>query len=341
MHEIVYFYPAGHEAHAEYGHPERPERVEAIKSNFKDAGLWEPYPKLEPVELADDVLHKVHEPGYLERLQNAIEAGQRHIDADTYLTPESWQLALNAAGGAAAVAMAVWSGEAKRGFALPRPPGHHATPNRAMGFCLLNNDAIAAQAILSAGAERVAIVDFDIHHGNGTQDIFWERADVLFISTHQYPLYPGTGLLNEAGSGAGKGTTVNLPLPPYSGDTALMACMQEIMIPQLERYQPEMLLITAGFDAHWRDPLGHLLASADGFGKIMSMLTKWADDNCQGRIAMMLAGGYDVEAGAVSALAATQSMLGAEWQDPIGSSQIAEEDHWRDMLEQAHQIWKV
>ena len=287
------------------------------------------------------MLHKVHEPAYLERLQNTVESGQRHIDADTYLTQSSWQLALNAAGGAATVAQAVWHGEAKRGFALSRPPGHHATPNRAMGFCLLNNDAIATQAVLNAGAKKLAIVDIDLHHGNGTQDIFWERSEVLFISTHQYPLYPGTGLLNETGSSEGAGKTVNLPLPPYSGDEALLACIQQVILPMLNRFQPEMLLITAGFDAHWRDPLGHLLVSADGYGKMLSILSQWADENCQGRIIMMLAGGYDVEAGAVSALAATQAMLGKEWKDPIGSSKIAEEGGWQTMLAQARHLWDL
>ena len=220
MKDLIYFYPVGHEAHFEQGHPERPDRVEAMRSALEAAGWWDIFPAVGPLDVPESVLSAVHRPDFLARLK-AFSLVSRRFDADTYLTPASWDLAQKAAGGAAAVAKAVWERAAQRGYALTRPPGHHATPDRAMGFCLLNNIAIAAEYLLQTGnASRLAIVDIDLHHGNGTQDIFWRRGDVMYVSTHQYPLYPGTGHLEETGTGEGEGLTVNLPLPPYSGDTS-------------------------------------------------------------------------------------------------------------------------
>ncbi len=201
MHELVFFYPENHTAHFEHGHPERPERVETIRRALTKVGWWDNFPHLEPVELTFEVLSAIHEMDYLRMLEAASAQG-RHLDMDTYTTTASWQLALNAAGGATAVAEAVWQRQAERGFALCRPPGHHATPNRGMGFCLLNNAAIAVEHLQQKfGAQKLAIIDLDLHHGNGTQDIFWRRGDVLYISTHQSPYYPGTGLLRETGIG--------------------------------------------------------------------------------------------------------------------------------------------
>jgi len=200
MNDLAFFYPDGHQRHYEIGHPERPERVEAIKSALKEYGYWQAYPRLEPDKISEDVLWAIHTPEYLSALEEICERGM-HFDADTYTTPASWDLALNSAGGAIAIARAVWSGEAQRGFALTRPPGHHATSQRAMGFCLLNNIALAAENLIQEeGARRLAIIDLDLHHGNGTQDIFFSRGDVFYLSTHQYPHYPGTGWLNETGT---------------------------------------------------------------------------------------------------------------------------------------------
>lgn len=341
MNDLVFFYPDGHQRHAEAGHPERPERVEAIREALDEAGLWASFPHLGPRPLSHEVLHAIHDPAYLDDLKRASQQGQR-LDMDTYITPDSWQLALNAAGGVIAVAEVVWRQEAKRGFALTRPPGHHATPNRAMGFCLLNNIALAAEHLLQVeGAQRLAIIDIDLHHGNGTQDIFWRRGEVFYFSTHQSPLYPGTGQINETGAGPGEGGTANLPLPPFSGNRAMQACLDEVIFPLLGRFQPQMLLVSVGFDAHWRDPLGNLLLTSDQYGSTLSALTHWADEHCEGRIALCLEGGYDLEAGANSALAATQALLGQPWEDSIGESPHAEENFWEPVIARARQIWQL
>ena len=341
IHEIVFFYPEGHQAHYEVGHPERPERVERIREALQAGGWWDNYPQLEPVEIPGDVLYTIHDRAYIETLQAASGKGQR-LDMDTYTTPASWQIALNAAGGALSTADAVWRGEARRGFALTRPPGHHATASRGMGFCLLNNVALAAEYLLNKqGAQRLAIIDLDLHHGNGTQDIFWQRGDVFYISTHQYPHYPGTGNVNEVGGGAGQGNTANFPLSPGSGDEAFAEIMDELIHPLLGRFSPEMLLVSFGFDTHWRDPLGHLQLSASGYASLIERLTAWADENCNGRIALFLEGGYDLEAAAACGSAVVSALLSEEYQDPLGPAPRVEGRSWQVMTRQARDIWRL
>ena len=340
MKEIVYYYPSGHEAHREPGHPERPERVEAIRAALAEAGWWDEFPHLEPLEIPVDVLHRVHDPEYLAHLKKVCQRG-RHYDMDTYTTPESWKLALNAAGGGIAVVQAVWQREAKRGFALTRPPGHHATRDRAMGFCLLNNIAIAAEYLIQQyGAKRLAIIDLDLHHGNGTQDIFYRRGDVFYISTHQSPLYPGTGRIWETGEGEGEGTTANFPLPPMSGSEAFTSVMAELILPLLDRYQPEMVLVSYGFDPHRSDPLGGLLLSADTYGELVAHLTAWADQNCEGRIALLLEGGYDLQAARDCSLAVTGALHGESWE--IDAEPAPREGlNWQGMVQEAKRIWDL
>jgi acetoin utilization deacetylase AcuC-like enzyme len=211
-----------------------------------------------------------------------------------------------------------------------------------MGFCLLNNIAIAAESLLQGeNAQRLAIVDMDVHHGNGTQDIFWSRGDVLFISTHQSPLYPGTGHLNERGQVAGEGKTINLPLPPFSGDNAFKVAYEEIIPKLLDRYQPEMILVSFGFDSHWKDPLANLQVSARGYGNAVKALKSWADENCGGRLTVFLEGGYDLEAASACGLAVTQALLGSEITDVIGASPQPESDRWIPVLDQAKEIWEI
>ena len=341
MNPIAYFYPSGHEAHFNPGHPERPERVETIKNSLAKSGLWTLGPTLPPIKMPEEILQTIHAQTHLDRLKTLSESGQDY-DMETYLTNSSWQLALNAAGGAAAIASAVWQRKADRAFALTRPPGHHATPDQAMGFCLLNNISLAAEYLIqNENANRIAIIDIDVHHGNGTQDIFWERDDLLFVSTHQSPLYPGTGQLNERGAGKGQGFTCNLPLPPYSGDNAFHSAYREIVIPLLDRFQPEMLLISLGYDAHWKDPLANLQVSVNSYAQQISNLSAWADSNCNGRIALFLEGGYDLDAGAACSVAATEALLGQKWEDPLGTSPEKESKQWRPVLEQAKQIWEL
>jgi acetoin utilization deacetylase AcuC-like enzyme len=344
--DLVFFYSTGHSAHFEHGHPERPERLESIRRVFEESGWWSKFPHLDPLHLPDEVLIGVHSPAYLAFLKQACSQHEP-LDMDTYTTIASWQLALNAAGGAAAVASSVWNGEARRGFALCRPPGHHATSRHGMGFCLLNNIALAAEYLLRCHADsmispdRLAIIDLDLHHGNGTQDIFYERDDVFYLSTHQSPLYPGSGHLEERGVGKGFGLTANFPLPPGTGDKGYRAVMQELILPLLNGYRPQMLLVSVGYDVHWRDPLGSMLLTADGFGHLIADLCGWADQNCSGKIVLILEGGYDLMAGQACGMTALCALLGEEWIDPLGPPQTMEANEWLSVVRKAKAIWEI
>ena len=339
MDELVWFYPQGHEAHQERGHPERPERVEVIRKAMEQAGWWDSYSKLDPVTIPEHVLTRIHSPAYLNLLEMTSRRGG-HLDADTYVTSASWQLAHLAAGGGVAVAETVWHGKARRGFALTRPPGHHACHGQGMGFCLLNNIALAADTLIQdAGARRLAIVDLDLHHGNGTQDIFWQRGDVFYLSTHQSSLYPGTGTLDETGVGDGSGFTANFPLPPGSGDQALLTVIEDLILPLLARYQPDTILISYGFDPHWSDPLGQLLWSADGIYTSIKLIGQLADTCCQGKVAVFLEGGYNLEAGSACTLGVTAALLNQPFSDPLGKAPYSETQTWRQMVAKAKRIW--
>jgi len=211
-----------------------------------------------------------------------------------------------------------------------------------MGFCLLNNVALAAESLLrEAGAQRLAILDFDLHHGNGTQDAFYRRAEVAYLSTHQYPHYPGTGWLTETGAQAGEMTVANLPLPPRSGDRAFAAALEGWVLPLLERWQPQMVLISLGFDAHWRDPLGALLLSADACARSLTAIAAWADTHCAGRLAVFLEGGYDLPAARACALAVAAALTDTPFQDPLGPSPIPETQDWEPLLAQARRVWNL
>jgi len=341
MSDLVYFYPQGHEAHAWSAHPERPERVEAIRQALQAAGWWQPSACLDALDVPADVLQAVHDPDYLSLLKMACQRGGL-LDHDTYVMPASWPLALRAAGGALAIAYAVWQGAAQYGFALCRPPGHHAMRAQGMGFCLLNNIALAAEYLLRhGGAQRLAIVDLDLHHGNGTQDIFWRRKDVFYISTHQSPLYPGSGALEEMGEGEGAGYTLNFPLPPGSGDEAFRVVMDDCILPRLRQYRPQMILVSYGFDPHWRDPLGHLRLSAAAYGGLIARLRCLADEVCGGRMAIVLEGGYDLDAAAACSQAVVAALLGQTFADPLGPSPAPERSEWRVVLAKAQHLWQM
>ncbi len=341
MNHLALYYPKGHEAHAEIGHVEKPERVETIKSALLKAGYWDDKLLASPIMPPEDILPRVHTKTYLELLKRFCSASQP-LDRDTYTTPASWDIALNTAGGAIAIADAVWHGRVQRGFALTRPPGHHAVPNYGMGFCLLNNIAIAAEYLIKKNsAKRLAIVDLDLHHGNGTQEIFWERGDVFYISIHQWPDYPGTGELTEIGAGDGVGKTANFPIPPGSGDEAFTTIMQELIIPLIDRYRAEMIMVSCGFDPHWRDPLGHLLLSAKVYGDIVKCLVDWADRNCMGKIALFLEGGYDLEADAACGEAVVAALMSKPFTDPLGMSPKPEGKSWKSNFSKAKEIWSL
>jgi acetoin utilization deacetylase AcuC-like enzyme len=275
-------------------HPERPERLAAV-----DHALDALAERVQPVvarEATPDELLRVHHRQYLHALEE-IEGRSAQLDPDTYASPRSLEIARLAAGSLADVALRVARGEAKRAFAALRPPGHHAEHGAPMGFCVFNNVAVAVEALRSeARLERIAIVDWDVHHGNGTQHLFESERDVLFASLHQFPFYPGTGALDEQGGGAGLGATVNLPLPAGSGDAEYGQLFDEILVPMLRAWRPELLLVSAGYDAHARDPLGGMSLSSAAFAAFTQRLCAVADEVAGGRIVLALEGGYDLDA---------------------------------------------
>jgi acetoin utilization deacetylase AcuC-like enzyme len=280
-------------AHDTGEHPERTERLVAIASALAAArpDLWDARRRLPPSAARD--LARVHDPEMIGLVAAASAAGYAALDPDTVVSPKSWDAALAAAGQVAGCVRAVLAGEDPRAFAIVRPPGHHATRNRAMGFCLANNIAIGARVAQETGAERVAILDFDVHHGNGTQDIFWEDPSVLFVSLHRYPFYPGTGAADETGGGKGLGTTVNFPLS-YSIDrgdyfTALARGFEAI-----GKFRPDILLVSAGFDAYRADPIGGLHLEVEDFHRIGEAVRATAESLCGGRTVSVLEGGYDL-----------------------------------------------
>ena len=275
------------------GHPERPQRLEeicrALQSIGGDRVRWE-----KPQPATREQIERIHTTAHLDRLE-ALRGRSAQLDADTRVSAGSVEAAYLAAGAAVDAVTAVRSGSLRRAFALVRPPGHHAESERAMGFCLINNVAVAAaHATNSLGCQRVLIVDWDVHHGNGTQHSFIDRPDVLYFSSHRFPFYPGTGGLDEVGGGAGEGFTVNVPLPPGLGDDAYFAIYRELLVPVAAAFEPDLVLVSAGFDAHGQDPLGGMNVTEDGFADLCSIVLGIADRHADGRAVFVLEGGYDL-----------------------------------------------
>ncbi|MBU0702614.1 MAG: histone deacetylase, partial [Chloroflexi bacterium] len=277
---------------------------------------------LEPRPATIEELERVHTSQHIAQVQRQAQAGGGYLDPDTYVSPRSFDAALMAAGGLVRAVEAVLAGEITNGFAMVRPPGHHATATRSMGFCLFNNVAVAARAALAGGkAERVFIADFDVHHGNGTQDAFADDPAVFYFSSHQYPHYPGTGLWNETGQGAGKGTLLNMPMSSGVGDAGYAQVFAELVWPLAERFRPDLILVSAGYDAHWSDPLAMMNLSLTGYGWLGQELMHMAEQLCDGRIIFTLEGGYQLDVLAYGVLNALYTMLGEETiADPFGSS---------------------
>lgn len=316
-------------------HPERPERLDAARAAIERSELS--FKAIEPRPATDEELERVHDAKFLKWLRT-LGGEQGYIDADTYVGPESVAVAELAAGGTVAMVDALIDGPARRGVALVRPPGHHARPDHAMGFCLLNNVAIAAAHARARGIERVAIIDWDVHHGNGTQDAFVDDPNVLYVSTHQYPFYPGTGAVLERGEGEGKGFTVNVPLTAGGGDAVYRAAFERVILPVLDEYAPQLVLVSAGFDASARDPLAEMTVSADAFGWMARALRGVADKSAGGRIAMVLEGGYDLVALEAGLLAATRGIVDGT------AVEIARDPDCDDITRAskvAHDAWKT
>ncbi len=278
-------------------HPESVRRLQGIDEVFRRPELEPHLQRILPRAAEVDELCEIHERGYVLQVQEACAGGIHSLDPDTMISPESYEEARLAAGGILAAMDAVVSGEVKNAFCAVRPPGHHAERGRSMGFCLFNNVAVAARyAQKKHGLQKVLIVDWDVHHGNGTQNSFYEDASVFYFSIHQYPHYPGTGAQDQSGEGAGKGFTRNIPLPAGCGDKEYQEIFEQVLIPETDRFVPDLILISAGFDAHKDDPLAGIQVTAKGFGFMTEALVRLADKHCRGRIVSMLEGGYNISA---------------------------------------------
>lgn len=279
------------------GFPETPTRLESILSGL-ESGPWEIVERLADRDLAEQLVATVHDPLYVARFKLAVRIGAPVLDSgDNPLVADTWDTAWAAVEVTLAAADWMMAASDRKPFAAVRPPGHHAEHALAMGFCYFNNVAIAAESLRSRhGLERVAILDFDVHHGNGTQHLFDERSDVLYISLHQWPLYPGTGAASERGLGAGEGATLNLPLPAGTGDSEYGEAMKRRVVPLLREFSPGAILVSAGFDAWRLDPVGGMSVTLDGYTEWGAMIAEVADEVCGGRVMSLLEGGYDTSA---------------------------------------------
>jgi acetoin utilization deacetylase AcuC-like enzyme len=287
-------------------HPDRPERFDAVKNGLERAGLVVCMKRAAPRVATMDELLLCHTAEYLDTARRDVESGIPFLSTgDTEITPNSWDVALRAVGGALAAVDAVATGAARNAFCILRPPGHHATSDRGMGFCLFSNAALAARyAQRKHGMARVLIVDWDVHHGNGTQEIFYEDPSVFFFSTHQWPLYPGTGRADETGDGAGLGTTMNFPFPPGAGRREILGAVQDHLLPAAAGFRPDLVVISAGFDSRVGDPLGRFTLEDEDFADLTRAVMGITD----GRVVSVLEGGYNL-AGLGSASAAHAEAL--------------------------------
>ena len=311
-------------------HPESALRLTAIDQALQDAQLWSRLTPVKARKATQEELLWAHTPSYIKEIQQLSEAGTAFYDEnqDTYLTPASYEAACMAAGGAIALNLAVYDRQVDNGYALLRPPGHHALADKAMGFCLFNSDVIAARALQKyRGVKRVAIVDLDVHHGNGTQDLTIDDPSIMAVSIHQHPYWPMTGGAEHQGSGEAFGTNLNCPLGALAGDKTYLRVMNEIIIPKLQAFKPEQIIVFAGYDGHWQDPLAQHLLTVDGYNQLVSQLKQTAQSLCGGRISLSLGGGYNLEALAPCAQGSFEVLLGlTPSKDSLGKGHLPEKD---------------
>jgi len=320
--KIGYVYDPIYLKHDTGTHVENAGRLEAIISHLEQTGLRQQLTPVKPRSASVEEIALVHNTEYISQIQDTAQRGGGWLDPDTVMSPDSYEAAIYAAGGLIKATEAVMDGEVSSAFALVRPPGHHATDRRAMGFCLFNNVAIAAKhALAKYKLDRIAIIDFDVHHGNGTQGTFYDDPQVLYISTHEYPFYPGTGGAEETGTGAGKGTTVNIPLPAGYGDTEYLQVFEQVIAPAVRRFNPGLILVSAGYDTHWNDGLALMQVSITGFAQMVKIIKELADELCGGHLVFTLEGGYNLTALSASVKATFDVLLGnTDIEDPLGQA---------------------
>ena len=307
--------------HDQTGHPEHAGRIRAVWRRLEETGLLGRMQAREATPASLDLVRLVHTPAYVELLKSTAGNDRlARLDADTYVNPASYEVALLSAGGVVDAVAAVLDGKADNALAAVRPPGHHAMPDRAMGFCLINNVAVAARFAQQAyGLKRVLIVDYDVHHGNGTEAMFYDDPSIYFASIHQWPLYPGTGALPDIGRGAGRGFNLNIPVAPGNGDANYAALFEQVLWPAAVRFQPELILVSVGHDAHWSDPLAGMRLTLRGYAHLASEMARMAQALCGGKIVFVMEGGYDLEALANGMANVDHILLGdAEIEDPMG-----------------------
>lgn len=297
--------------HAGSWHPEGPERLQSIMNHLAETKLLAKLNLVQPYPADIDWIATIHNRNYISSVEQICSThGFSNLDADTYVCPDSYRIALLAAGGALAAADAMMEGRIDNAFCLLRPPGHHAEKTRAMGFCLFNNIAILAKYLqLKFHLEKIFILDWDVHHGNGTQNSFYDDPTVFYFSIHQYPHYPGTGLPTERGIGKGEGYTLNIPLAGGHGNEDYMKIFQDQLVPVVKDFQPDCILISAGFDGHWNDPLAGMQLTESGYAKLTEIILEVAEECCRGRAISLLEGGYNLEMLAKSVAAHIKMLL--------------------------------
>ena len=294
-------------------HCETASRLTTTMLRLKSSGTMDKLVSIQPQAATVEQIARVHSPSYIAGVESFVKRGGGYLDdGDTVASPASYEAAIYAAGGVIDAVDAVMSNKTTYAFALVRPPGHHAVHSAAMGFCIFNNIAIAARdAITKYNLERVLIADFDVHHGNGTQDAFYSESSVLYFSTHQYPFYPGSGAVDEIGSNEGEGYTVNVPMPGGCGDAEHIRAFEEVLVPVARRYNPQLILVSAGYDAHWADSISSMQVTTTGYAKMTAILKSLADELCGSKLVFALEGGYNVEALAESVDATLNVLLGS------------------------------
>ncbi|MFN8597726.1 MAG: histone deacetylase [Anaerolineae bacterium] len=340
----AYLYDPIYRQHFQRDHVEGPERLDAINRALDQSRMRSRLIELKPQPISIERLTRVHDAEYVTRVKQIADRGGGGLMGrgdETYVSPKSYEAALLAAGAVVTGVEAVLRGDVQNAFALVRPPGHHAFADHGEGFCLFNNVAIAAQTARSElGIDRVLVVDFDVHHGNGTNSIFYHDPSVLFISTHQWGIYPGTGHWSEIGAGAGTGYSINVPVLPGWGDAALTTIFDDLLVPIAQRFKPQLILCSAGYDPHWGDTLGGLRMTDRGFFDLTRCLVNLARELCDGRLVLTLEGGYGLDGLAYGVVASFAALLGDEaFTDPIGPAPRAErpiEEGYLDQLRALH-----